>query len=150
MELKQTIFLMYEDDEKFIKEQVFEIGKKKKSASDGISCDNKNKLYLTDIENNAIYSIEDYHLREIISRKENSTSIEKHLVEIGKSKEMIWPDTIGFDRTGFLYFTTNNLCEYIQDNINNDDFNFFIYRIKTDSKSYIDGCEQDFFFFKNW
>ena len=63
-------------------------------ASDGLVCDARGNLYLTDYEHNAI------HRR---SADGNSDQI------IAQDPRMIWPDSMSAGGDGWLYFTCNQL-----------------------------------------
>ena len=62
-------------------------------ASDGMECDHRGRLYLTDYENNAIRRRTDDGKYEIVAQ----------------DPRMIWPDSIAFGPDGALYFTANQL-----------------------------------------
>ncbi|KAG2392657.1 hypothetical protein C9374_011382 [Naegleria lovaniensis] len=56
--------------------------------------------------------------------------------------EFVWPDTIGIGNDGYMYFVTNNLCDFVQDFISNwTKPNFFIHRRYIGFNSYTNGCE---------
>jgi sugar lactone lactonase YvrE len=62
-------------------------------ASDGLECDHRGRLYLTDYENNAIRRRTDDGKYEIVAQ----------------DPRMIWPDSMAFGPDGALYFTANQL-----------------------------------------
>jgi hypothetical protein len=135
---------VYQDDDPkngWIEEQIIQFGSKI-SASDGLTSDDKGNIYLTDIEKGRVYKIEDHFLFHLVDNKnsKNQTSIEDKLVTIANSSDMIWPDTLGVSKNGYLYIVSNNLCDYIEDKLNFDNFNFFIHRVFIGSKSYVHGC----------
>ncbi len=62
-------------------------------ASDGLECDHRGRLYLTDYENNAIRRRTEDGKYEIVAQ----------------DARMIWPDSHAFGPDGALYFTANQL-----------------------------------------
>jgi sugar lactone lactonase YvrE len=62
-------------------------------ASDGLECDRKGRLYLTDYEHNAI-------------RRRNSDG---RYEIVAQDPRMIWPDSMSIGADGYLYFTANQL-----------------------------------------
>lgn len=55
--------------------------------------------------------------------------------------KMIWPDTIGFSADGYIYFVTNNLCHFIQGDLNfTSTVNFRVWRQYVGGNSYVYGC----------
>lgn len=62
-------------------------------ASDGLACDHRGRLYLTDYENNAIRRRTDDGKYEIVAQ----------------DPRMLWPDSMAFGPDGALYFTANQL-----------------------------------------
>jgi sugar lactone lactonase YvrE len=62
-------------------------------ASDGLECDHRGRLYLTDYENNAIRRRTDDGKYEIVAQ----------------DPRMLWPDSMAFAPDGALYFTANQL-----------------------------------------
>ena len=62
-------------------------------ASDGLECDHRGRLYLTDYENNAIRRRSDDGKYEIVVQ----------------DARMLWPDSMSFAPDGALYFTANQL-----------------------------------------
>jgi sugar lactone lactonase YvrE len=62
-------------------------------ASDGLECDHRGRLYLTDYENNAI---------------RRRTADGKYEI-IAQDPRMLWPDSMAFGPDGALYFTANQL-----------------------------------------
>jgi sugar lactone lactonase YvrE len=62
-------------------------------ASDGLACDHRGRLFLTDYENNAIRRRTDDGNYEIVAQ----------------DTRMLWPDSMAFAPDGALYFTANQL-----------------------------------------
>jgi sugar lactone lactonase YvrE len=62
-------------------------------ASDGLECDHRGRLFLTDYENNAIRRRSDDGKYEIVAQ----------------DPRMLWPDSMSFGPDGALYFTANQL-----------------------------------------
>jgi sugar lactone lactonase YvrE len=62
-------------------------------ASDGLECDHRGRLYLTDYENNAI---------------RRRTADGKYEI-VAQDPRMLWPDSMAFGPDGALYFTANQL-----------------------------------------
>ena len=62
-------------------------------ASDGLECDHRGRLYLTDYENNAIRRRTDDGKYEIVAQ----------------DPRMLWPDSMAFAPDGGLFFTANQL-----------------------------------------
>lgn len=62
-------------------------------ASDGLECDHRGRLYLTDYENDAI---------------RRRTADGKYEI-VAQDSRMIWPDSMSFGPDGALYFTANQL-----------------------------------------
>jgi len=69
----------------------------KKTMSDGITIDHQGRLYLSDIENNAI-----------IRMDQNG-----ELTTLIKSPKIRWPDGFSFGRDAWLYFTCSSLHDVI-------------------------------------
>jgi sugar lactone lactonase YvrE len=63
-------------------------------ASDGLLCDTRGRLYLTDLEHNAV------------RRGAPGT---KNLQIIATDPKMVWPDSMAIGGNGYLYFTCNQI-----------------------------------------
>jgi sugar lactone lactonase YvrE len=108
-------------------------------ASDGLECDSKGRLYLTDYEHNAI------HRRPTDSTGEVTTNREGRAVGVGAGRvvddivaqdpRMIWPDTMSIGTDGYLYFTANQLDRQKQFNEGRDvrQKPYSLFRIKIDA-----------------
>ncbi|HEX8235074.1 MAG TPA: L-dopachrome tautomerase-related protein [Abditibacteriaceae bacterium] len=90
-----------------------------KGASDGLETDNKNRVYCTEYEHNAIVRRHPNGLYETVVH----------------DPRVLWPDTLSVARNGYLYFTANQL--HRQPNYHNGkDLRrkpYAVYRVKIDA-----------------
>jgi sugar lactone lactonase YvrE len=90
-----------------------------KGASDGLETDNKNRVYCTEYEHNAIVRRYPNGLYETIVH----------------DPRVLWPDTLSVARNGYLYFTANQL--HRQPNYHNGKDRrrkpYTVYRVKIDA-----------------
>lgn len=109
-------------------------------ASDGLICSNKGIIYFSDIENSAILAANEGDLRG----RPSLSDIKQQISTVAKDSRMVWPDTFSLSDKGYLYFTTNNLCDFVQGNVNfsSTTGNFYIWRLFVDSLPYVYGCEK--------
>jgi len=145
-----NLLLMYPANTSLVNDRIIDFGSKI-SASDGFAVSSKSVLYLTAIENNTIYEVDESKLEEVISgtvkiSQFNLTDFMKDSLTNFSSQytnELVWPDTIGFSNDGYMYFVTNNLCDFVQSFITTwDKPNFFIHRKYVGASSYANGCEK--------
>lgn len=137
-------FLMYQENKEKVAEKIVSLGSKN-VASDGLACSDTHQCYITDIEHNSVYEFHEHDAMHLIEHKTNfkfNTSTEmKKITNI----TMIWPDTIAFGDNE-LFVVSNNLCEWIQGNIDWNKDNFFIHNFKIKGHSYVNGCRPDYSF----
>eukprot|EP01080_Neovahlkampfia_damariscottae_P003781 gene3781-6942_t len=100
----------------------------KKIASDGLICSNKNECFVTDLETNSIYSF---------NTKKNFKDSYKRVIK--HDQFLIWPDTFSIFKNS-IYFVSNNLCTFLKKEMNFNNFNFYISKLKIDGESYVHGC----------
>ena len=130
----------YSDDD--YDSKVAELGYKS-SAADGLSASSKGIVYMTSIELNGILTYdknsldpEDFNYKEFEVAAMNDTT-------------MMWPDTIGWDDNNKrLVFVSNQLHHFTGGTINFEnpkygDYNYRIWAVEVDDKSYINGCHDD-------
>lgn len=110
------MLLMYKPFEQvYINESI--IAYEKGFASDGLACSSNHYLYLTDIENSAIRFIKEDTLQTLTTAAAGASLINitsQMQILVQDKEKMCWPDTIGFDADGWMYFVANNLCTFIE------------------------------------
>lgn len=58
-----------------------------------------------------------------------------------EDQQMLWPDTIGIANSGYLYFVSNNLCHWLQGDMDFSTIvNFRVWRVYVGAQSYVYGC----------
>jgi hypothetical protein len=134
------------------------------SASDGLSSSSTGKLYITAIEQAGVYVVDnEKNLREVqaaFSSLPNETVSQNRRHQVVASgntsqlnlasmmsglaqddQEMLWPDTIGISNSGYLYFVSNNLCHWMQGDLDfTKTVNFRVWRVYMGGQSYTHGC----------
>jgi len=94
------------------------------SASDGLSCDNKNNLYLTSLEGNGVLRMTPDGVFEQLTQN---------------PANMRWPDTVGYDHSGNIVYLTNSLYLFVAKTIDwSYPYNFCIWSYETGTDSYLD------------
>jgi len=96
------------------------------SCSDGLAIDSAGNLFATSLEGSGIHGLQGGEVIQVLAT--NSTSMQ-------------WPDTIGFDHEGSLVFVSNQLQNFVQDELSFGDpseMNFRIWSIYTGTDSYLD------------
>jgi len=91
-------------------------------ASDGLTFDNKGKLYTSALELNGINII-----------FQNKTIIPL----VANASDMVWPDTMGWDHEGNLLFVSNQLFKFQEGILNFNETNFRIWSVYVDADSYL-------------
>nr|CAG4709020.1 unnamed protein product [Naegleria fowleri] len=145
-----NLLIMYPANTSLVNNRIINFGNKI-SASDGFAVSSDSVLYMTAIENSTIYEVDEEGLADVIVGKTKLTDYtlnkfmrnslsNRSLTEL--DNEFVWPDTIGIGNDGYMYFVTNNLCDFVQDFISNwTKPNFFIHRRYIGFSSYVNGCE---------
>jgi len=112
----------------------------KGSASDGLMFTEKGNLYMTDIENNAI-------LKDIYTENDLSNFDFREFTKYGGDNIQMWPDTLGFNNQDReILYVSNQLNLFVQNKIDfdnplNGNYNYRIYKIKIDDRSYLYDCK---------
>lgn len=130
---------MYESNDPVVNSSVVDLGDKI-SSSDGFISSSKRDLFLTALETNAIYHVNE---RQIAPNVVNVVPPPKLFINtVVNDSRLLWPDTLSI-QNGYLYVTSNNLCSFLQDELNFSNNNFFIYKIRLENgaDSYVNGCE---------
>jgi hypothetical protein len=137
--IEADILLMYETNDPIINASVVDLGYKK-SSSDGLITSSQREVFLTALETNSIYQLNE---RQIIPNIQNLVSPpELILTTLVNDSKLIWPDTMAI-QDGYLYVVSNNLCAFLTNELKFEEDNFFIYKIKLPSNagSYLNGCD---------
>ncbi|EFC48847.1 gluconolactonase [Naegleria gruberi] len=145
-----NLLLMYPPNTTLVHDKIVNYGDKI-SSSDGFAISSDSTFYITAIENNTIYEVSEEGLADVLEGKTKISDfkLREYMVDslknitITHQNELVWPDTIGISNDGYMYFVTNNLCDYVQGFITDfDKPNFFIHRKFIGASSYVNGCEQ--------
>ncbi|KNC48229.1 major royal jelly protein [Thecamonas trahens ATCC 50062] len=94
-------------------------------ASDGLGFSNVSALFLTSLEGSGIFSA--------VSPGAPITKL------WADAKASVWPDTIGWDHTGNIVWTSNQLYKYMEGVLDYSEINFRIYRAMVGMDSYLAG-----------
>ena len=112
----------------------------KLSASDGLAASYEGNLYLTAIENNAVYRLSPYTSDPSVFNYHDFTTL------VSDPDLMMWPDTLGFDDSDHsLVFVSNQLHHFVGDTMDFLDpiygeYNFRIWKVMVEDRSYVHGC----------
>lgn len=111
------------------------------SASDGLAMSSRNQLYITAIEQNAIYRVAD------VTPSYEDFSYKKFEV-VAQDDKMIWPDTLAFSKSSKSLYIVSNELQHFQDgtmdfDIQNNKTVFRIWTLDINDKSYVEGCSGD-------
>jgi sugar lactone lactonase YvrE len=110
----------------------------KLSASDGLALTAKGDLYITALEQSAIYRLKDVNLNA------NSFDYLKFDTVVQNSTTMVWPDTIGFNNhKKTMVFVSNQLQRFENRSLTWNTTNFRIWEVDVDDYSYLYGCDAD-------
>jgi sugar lactone lactonase YvrE len=107
------------------------------SASDGLLMSAKNHLYMTAIEQNAIYRTSD------LGDGPEDFNYKKFEV-VAQDDKMIWPDSLAIDKKGkYLYITTAQVQYFFDGSMDFSTTNFRVWILNINESSYLDGCYDD-------
>lgn len=137
-------FLMYEEFKDKVLDKVVYLGSKN-VASDGLICSNIHNCYITDIESNSVYEYYEHDSAHHIEYKSRNQFNISSIMNKITNTTILWPDTLAFGEN-MLYIVSNNLCEWIQGNIDWNKTNFIIYKMEVKGKSYVNDCRSDYSF----
>ncbi|KAL9642662.1 hypothetical protein ABK040_009741 [Willaertia magna] len=146
-----NLLLMYPPNTSIVHDSIINFGSKI-SSSDGFIISSNRMLYLTALENNTIYQVDETKLEDIISERKSIKDfilsnemypLFNDTTTTVNNVEFVWPDTMSIGPDGYLYFVTNNLCDFVQDLIVDwTKPNFHIHRKYIGAQSYVEGCEK--------
>jgi sugar lactone lactonase YvrE len=111
------------------------------SASDGLLMSARNQLYMTAIEQNAVYRVADV-------ADDFKDFNYKYFEVIAQDDDLIWPDTLAIDKLNkYLYIVTNQLHHFfdgsMEFDLENNKTNFRIWTVDINDYSYVQGCSGD-------
>ncbi len=137
--LETDTLLMYDAADPAINASVVDLGDKI-SSSDGLLSSSQRELFITALETNSIYALNE---KQIVGNIQNGITPPKlDLPPLVNDSRLIWPDTMSIS-DGYLYVVSNNLCEFLQGHLDWKVQNFMIYRVRLPSgaSSYVNGCD---------
>lgn len=139
--ISTSILLSDDVSDKDVEREVINFGDKG-VASDGMTCSSKD-LIITGVTANQIYTIDEKSLLKHFNNKNvPANKIKKLMKQVLKhSKDMrnVWPDSITV-QDGWLYYTSNNLCEFLSGTMDFTQDNFYIQRVFIGADNYQSGC----------
>jgi hypothetical protein len=135
--------LMYEPTSEHVEKQIVSLGTKG-IASDGLACSDNHECFISDIEHNTIWSFDEHDVGVLIDHKRHFNFNLSSSMHHRTNSSILWPDTFAFSHDT-LYVVSNNLCEWIQGNLDWNVDNFIIYKVPITGNSYAMGCRPDFY-----
>lgn len=107
------------------------------SASDGLMMSAQNKLYITAIEQNAIYRVSD------LGDGPEDFNYKKFEV-VAQNDDLIWPDSLAIDKQGkYLYITTAQVQYFFDGTMDFNTINFRVWTLNINEDSYLEGCYEE-------
>ncbi|KAK3589576.1 hypothetical protein CHS0354_043030 [Potamilus streckersoni] len=108
---------------------------RKASQGDGMAYGVSDCLYYSALGKNAVYKW-DIKMDQKDGKMDMSQDSQ---MQLASDPRMDWVDTLAFDGEGYLWFTTNNMIKFIGDHgVEEDDYNFFVWKIYINDYSYLD------------
>ncbi|KAL0479402.1 hypothetical protein AKO1_007595 [Acrasis kona] len=132
--------VLHSDDPE-VEKNVVDLGDKS-SISDGLIASNKGDMYITALEQNAIYHVSEKQIGPYVEQNAKGTEKLLSMSLLTNDTELLWPDTLAL-KDGYLYSTSNNLCSFLGGELDWNAQNFKIHKIKlvNSPNSYVFGCD---------
>ena len=110
----------------------------KRSASGGLIMSARNRLYMTALEDNAVY------MSSSLGDGPEDFNYKKFSV-VAQNDDLVWQDTLAIDKKSKkLYIVTNQLQHFLDGtmefDLNGNVANFRIWTVNIDDYSYVEGC----------